>query len=50
MTIGAVYAMYQIPLQFKNLGVSDNITMMVLGTITAILVGYGIANVKDPKH
>ena len=50
LTIGVMYMVYKLPIEFKAAGIADNITIGVMAIIGAIGAAYGIMNVKDPKH
>lgn len=39
-----------LPMLYKHLGISDVITMTVLGLVSSVAVGYGLINVKDSNN
>ena len=39
-----------LPMLYKYLGISDVITMTVLGLVSSVAVGYGLINVKDSNN
>lgn len=36
-----------LPVLYKNMGISDSVTMLVIGIVGGIGVSYGIVNVMD---
>jgi len=49
MTIGTVAMLYIAPVLYKQFGVSDSVTLLVLGTITTMTTSYLGFNVMQKK-
>jgi len=49
VTIAIMVMAYQMPIAFKNAGISDAIILGGMALLAGVGVAYGIVNVKDSK-
>lgn len=49
-TVGTTFLMIILPIIYKNIGISDAITLMVEGAVAAAGSVYNVANVMSKKY